>query len=155
MYLDGLEGCAIQEARLKVGEEVAVAQSGYDIYKILQTRYGETSDAALGFKEMYMGMAFWYNKMFTPADLCPSTIIITENKIERLQDISEDDCYHEGIWRSANSCVFPYYGKHGFGYRIFSHPKDAFKELIELVSGSGTWESNPYVFAYTFVGGTK
>lgn len=29
-------------------------------------------------------------------------------------------------------------------------PREAFAALIDKVSGKGTWESNPYVWAYEF-----
>jgi hypothetical protein len=33
---------------------------------------------------------------------------------------------------------------------LFHTPREAFAALIDRVSGKGTWDSNPYVFAYTF-----
>lgn len=84
-------------AQYNVDEVLAVKLSGIDIFRQLQKRYGDSSDAALGFKEMYQGMAFWTNKMFTPADLCPDHILITHRHIERLQDISNEDCLKEGV----------------------------------------------------------
>lgn len=33
----------------------------------------------------------------------------------------------------------------------FHTPKEAFAALIDKVSGKGTWEKNPLVFAYGFV----
>ena len=32
----------------------------------------------------------------------------------------------------------------------YSNTRDAFAELIDKVSGKGTWASNPYVFVYEF-----
>lgn len=119
-------------AAYKVGEVVAVAQSGKEIYNQLQQRYGNTSDAALEFMEMYRGLAMWRNKMFVPADLCPNKICITDIKVERLQDISSEDAFREGITVYCSS------------------PRSAFAALIDKVCGKGTWELNPYVFAYTF-----
>lgn len=37
------------------------------------------------------------------------------------------------------------YAKNGF-----DTPREAFAALIDKVSGKGTWESNPYVWAYEF-----
>ena len=114
------------------GEVVAVAQSGKEIYNQLQQRYGNTSDAALGFMEMYKGLAMWRNKMFVPADLCPNKICITDIKVERLQDISSEDAFREGITVYCSA------------------PRAAFAALIDKVCGKGTWELNPFVFAYSF-----
>ena len=44
-----------------------------------------------------------------------------------------------------------------YGYRFgegkskwYRTPKDAFSSLIDKVSGKGTWDSNPYVYVFTF-----
>lgn len=29
-------------------------------------------------------------------------------------------------------------------------PREAYAALIDKISGKGTWDRNPYVFAYTF-----
>ena len=38
------------------------------------------------------------------------------------------------------------------GSKIYfkASPKESYAELIDKVSGKGTWESNPYVFVYDF-----
>lgn len=83
-------------------------------------------------------------------------IRITDIKIERLQDISDEDCLKEGIYRldSAN-------GNGGIAYSfvgasdkkhigLYNTPRDAFEVLIDKVSGKGVFQSNPYVFVYEF-----
>lgn len=143
-----------------IDDEVAVKLSGKDIYRQLQQRYGDSSDAALGFKEMYQGMTFWTNKMFTPADLCLDKVLITGIRVERLQDISDEDCMKEGIyrWKDMEDCPkslseiqrnrFGYYGV----WDAFSTPRKAFADLIDKpgVGGKGTWERNPWVLVYSF-----
>lgn len=34
--------------------------------------------------------------------------------------------------------------------RRFPSPRYAYASLIDKISGKGTWDSNPYVFAYDF-----
>lgn len=34
--------------------------------------------------------------------------------------------------------------------RNYITPREAFAALIDKVSGRGTWDSNPWVFAYTY-----
>lgn len=76
----------------------------------------------------------------------PHRIRITDIVVERLQDISDEDCLKEGIEyvRSIDKYFFC-----GVNY-YFDTPRAAFAELIDKVSGKGTWEKNPYVFAYEF-----
>ena len=127
----------------KVGEVVAVAQSYKDI------------GLAPG---MFDELAGWNNKMFTDTYWIKRyghQIRITDIKVERLQDISNEDCLKEGIQKKSYfplKPAFPYYfegGKHRWD-NSFSTPRKAFAALIDKVSGKGTWESNPWVFAYTF-----
>lgn len=75
---------------------------------------------------------------------------LTDIEVERLQDISDDDCLKEGI--SFIDKIKAYYFDRsdrdkGFYYYTAKH---AFAALIDKVSGNGVWESNPFVFAYEF-----
>ncbi len=79
----------------------------------------------------------WSNKMFVSADLMPHQIRITHVKVERLHDISPEDCVKEGIGRNSDIMNYP-------------GPREAFAALIDKVSGNGTWERNPWVFVYEF-----
>lgn len=104
----------------------------------------------------------WKNKMFVRADLMPHHIRITNIKIQRLQEISNEDCLKEGIiktiHKSADGEWGRYYWHHGvtrsncpYGqYKEYSNPLEAFASLIDCVSGKGTFKSNPYVFVYEF-----
>lgn len=140
----------------KVGEIVAIAQS----YKDIIERLPMYSDAILGVdgiprKEFKAG---WTNKMFVKADLLPHHIRITDVKVERLQDISDDDILREGIRKEsyAGGCMYFYnkaYIRKGNRYvePIYNTtPMRAFASLIYKVCGGETWESNPWVVAYSF-----
>lgn len=148
-------------APYKVGEIVAVAQS----YKIM---YAEMIDdfakhnyhllreeSAENFKKHYENTAGWDNKMFVKAELMPHKIKITNVRIERLQDITDEDCLHEGIAYYIPASHQNAEGGFGFqsskgGLFLFDTARDAFAALIDKVSGKGTWESNPYVWVYGF-----
>ena len=137
-------------------DEVAVAQNYKECWDVYQQRWKavgdpenwRTPDAILG--DDVQSVKAWTNKMFVRANLMPHRIRITDIKIERLQDISDEDCMKEGI-KCYPSDVMPYLyafdNNHCHGY---SSPKEAFARLIDKVSGKGTWDRNPYVFAYTF-----
>ena len=96
--------------------------------------------------------AGWTNKMFVKADLMPRHIKITDVKIERLQDISVDDILCEGVWQFYDNKNLFYVSKN-IGYApdvAFLSAREAFWYLIDHISGKGTWESNPWVVAYSF-----
>lgn len=145
-----------------IGEEVAVAQRYWDL------RNNDDFYKAI----LKSGRAFplecikyekgCHNKMFVRAEWMPHRIRITDIKAERLQDISDEDIYKEGFdkacrnngWGNAAyhwETLLVYYDGLGRTKEIGScHPKDAFADLIDKVSGRGTWERNPWVFVYTF-----
>ena len=90
-------------------------------------------------------LAGWDNKMFVRADAMPHRIRITNIKVERLQDITEEDILREGVMQEGVG--FYVHGTHDI---IGMDARNVFSILINKVSGKGTWERNPFVFAYTF-----
>lgn len=131
----------------KLGEVVAIAQSYSDCGNMPD--YGLDED---GYPIMPKNSGF-FNKMFVKADLMPHHIEIIGIKVERLQDISDEDCLKEGIIHASTFLGQKiYHTPHVNGsYLSTNVPQEAFACLIDKVSGKGAWESNPYVFAYEFV----
>ena len=134
-------------AYYKLGEIVAIAQS----YAELNAQCLLLDDAT----HTLANSKGWNNKMFVKASLMPHQIIITDVRIERLQDISDEDCMKEGILKKSDfpyKKTSPFYfagGKHEWD-NSFHTPRQAYAALIDKVSGKGTWKSNPYVFVYEF-----
>ena len=141
-------------------ETLAIAQSYRSILQntslrdfVCQIEYdGELSDE---FENITDGKGF-KNKMFVKAKYMPHHIKISGIRVERLQDISNEDCLREGVrlWEDA----VPEYQSNPLGklYEIagrrdrYKTPREAFAALIDNVSGKGTWESNPLVWVYEF-----
>ena len=123
----------------KVGEEVAIAQA----YNTLRWPALPGIDWKAITDEVTHSKG-WTNKMFVKAEYMPHRIRITDIKIERLQDINGSDIKKEGVWLDEKIDRFMV-GKKGFFLA-----KEAFAYLIDKVSGNGTWERNPWVFAYSF-----
>lgn len=146
---NGGESLISCRTRYKLCETVAVAQSykdaGYtpnDLTDII--RNGDT--VFIPFKE-HKG---WANKMFVRWDYMLYRIRITSIRIERLQDISDEDCLREGIrYIPEIDCYYFERTDREEGF-YFSSPRAAFAELIDRVSGRDTWDRNPYVVAYEF-----
>lgn len=141
--------------KYELGEVVAIAQSYMDVDRFHRkgknAAYLEYLDSILPELKLYPG---WGNKMFVKADLMPHHIEITNIKVERLQDISDEDCLKEGIIHAYtdNDGIKRYHTPHTKrGYLSTDVAQQAFAFLIDKVSGKGTWESNPFVFAYEFV----
>ncbi|MEZ7705775.1 hypothetical protein O3680_08070 [Prevotella melaninogenica] len=146
----------------KVGEVVAIAQSYNDIYNELEEEgddvandwwlpsfEGKVLDTLAGYK----------NKMFVRSDFMKHHIKITDVKVERLHDISDEDIMREGISeerfaggdsmffynktfiRDKKQCVEQIYN---------STARRAFASLMYKIVGGNTWHSNPFVVAYSF-----
>ena len=132
----------------KVGEVVAVAQS----YKSLNEMGYIAPEWCAHSCEDEENPAYG-NKMFVLAELMPHQIRITNVRVERLQDISDEDCLREGVdefvLRKGDGTRRTKYSFKGAD-NIYLSPRDAFAALIDKVSGKGTWESNPWVFVYEF-----
>ena len=145
----------------KVGEIVAVAQSYKDAgYSPDYIFYRSVAKIDGYKKETACCQKGWNNKMFVAPNLMPHEIRITNVRIERLQDISDEDCLKEGVVISEpkkggarmyypceylKSCA----NKIGWG-RVYLTPREAYAVLIDIVSGEGTWDKNPWVWAYDF-----
>lgn len=142
----------LKSARYKVGEIVAVAQRYEDVEELsylLRDPFSETY-----FEEVNIGDEPGYrNKMFVKSELMPHQIRITGIKCERLQDISNEECLREGIRQFTPNFPknLPIHPTHFVvGDILKDTPREAFAELIDKVSGKGTWASNPWVVAYEF-----
>lgn len=138
-------------APFRLGEVVAVAQNYFDL-RNCDAFYEALSKADPYFPlECIKGEKGAHNKMFVKAEWMPHRIRITDIKVERLRDISDEDCMREGLWRLAGTSLYHYDESiTRKGRNLYHTPREAFSALIDKVSGKGTWESNPWVFAYSF-----
>lgn len=146
----------------QIGDEVAVAQSYKDCGwnpDVMQSTFVrkptvfpdlDPISTHLGWVDLpFKYHKGWTNKMFVRADLMPYRIRITDIKVERLQDISDVDAIKEGIYDAndfMNPGAYTYFGS----TNTYKTPHEAFASLIDRISGKGTWECNPWVYAYEF-----
>ena len=137
-------------SRYYLGDVLAIAQAYKDIY----------NDAY--HIRLYGRTAGWTNKMYVAAYRMPHHIKITNIRVERLQDISDEDCLREGVvkntigyyveglkckdWEKESHIEM----ENGETLKLFPTPREAFAALIDKVSGRGTWDSNPLVWVYEF-----
>lgn len=141
--------------RYKLGEIVAVAQSyrdaGYECLPYRDTdEYVYLKRDGVVIPDLSVAAAGVTNKMFASAKQMPYRVWITGIRIERLQNISDEDCLREGV------CYLPEIDRYYFERKdkeqgfYFHSPREAFAALIDKVSGKGTWNSNPFVVVYEF-----
>ena len=119
----------------QVGEIVAVAQDYNTIGKPQRD-------------ECNRDVAGNTNKMFVKPEMMPHQIRITGIRVQRLQDITDEECAKEGIRVGETTSSF--WDERLKDTRFYPLPREAYADLIDRISGRGTWESNPYVFVYDF-----
>lgn len=135
-------------ALYNIREVVAIAQRYSDIEDFLP--FDRNFDIERGGKER----AGWDNKMFVEAMYMPHHIRITDVRVERLQDISNENCIAEGIYRRDD--VLDAKLEEAVAYTFHNStqnwltPKEAYAALIDKISGKGTWDANPFVYVYEF-----
>ena len=140
-------------SKYKVGEVIAIAQRYKDVLDFIPEGFRRKYE--LEFLTSGNVSKGWNNKMFVKADLMPYQIKITNIKIEKLQDISDEDCLKEGVVKGrvgnahTDHWMDAYY-THKSSIEPCCTPREAFALPIDKVIGKRTWESNPYVFVYEF-----
>lgn len=86
--------------------------------------------------------------MFCRKGLSRIALRVTAVRVERLQDISEDDAKAEGVDKWG-VCTWKDYSENGITHVTLS-PRDSFLSLWTSIYGNGSWEENPWVAVYTF-----
>lgn len=81
------------------------------------------------------GRPRWKPSIHLPRWASRITLKVTGVKIERLQDISEEDAISEGVPRDFLEHV---------------HGPAGFRDIWESIHGPGSWEANPWVVAVSF-----
>lgn len=135
-------------SKYKVGEVLAVAMSYKDIYeRVGAWEYVEE------YRRKHESLAGWNNKMFTNTKMPFAKIEITNVRVQRLQDITDDECLMEGIEeeeRADGEYNYIFFDAKRKLYIRERTPRDSYARLINAISGKGTWDSNPYVIVYDF-----
>jgi hypothetical protein len=92
--------------------------------------------------------------LFMPRWASRLTLTVTDVRVERLKDITNEDCIAEGVPVHPNANA-PRVGltqdafarEHG----LISHYGAAYRRIWEEINGKGSWDANPWVIAYTFI----
>lgn len=89
----------------------------------------------------------WKPSLFMTKDACRLWLKVTNVRVEKLQDISEEDAKDEGI--SWNKGII----QSGYGYDgSVTHisARTCYKELWNKINGKDSWDANPFVWVYDF-----
>jgi hypothetical protein len=95
----------------------------------------------------------WQRARFLPKELARIWLRVTNVKVERLNEISEEDALKEGIEKYG---PFGEYkgSRHPNGgmmqYRAYGKAARAFQDLWEEINGDGSWKANSWVWVVEF-----
>ena len=106
-----------------------IVESSAIFYKVGGGKGGDDGD------ELNMERGKWRSPLFMPEWAARYFIVITDVRAERLQEITPHDCIMEGIIE-----------EYGDGLIL----RDKFEALWNSINKDYPWESNPWVFPYTF-----
>lgn len=101
----------------------------------------------------------WVPGIHMPKWTSRLTLYVTDVRIERLQAISEVDAIAEGV-EPLHAGYFPYgvktfvttfVGEREVPAQYCQTARDSYARLWDVINGRGSWDSNPWVIAYTFL----
>ncbi|MGE3245063.1 MAG: hypothetical protein AB7F96_15495 [Beijerinckiaceae bacterium] len=80
------------------------------------------------------------------------TLVVTDVRVQRLQEISEADAKAEGaegyeVWAGPSSDSA---GTHTSGEPEWVTPGEHFREIWRSINGEDSWQANPWIAAYSF-----
>lgn len=90
----------------------------------------------------------WRPSIYMPRWASRITLLVTDVRIERLQDISEADACAEGVWTSAVAKESGELNRSRFGGQVYHY--QPFKELWTHLHGHDAWDANPWVSVTKF-----
>lgn len=96
-----------------------------------------------------------YGRAWTPSIHMPRwasriDLLITNVRVERLQDISEGDAKNEGLTFETADPPFYYVDGDKTRASYADTPRRSFAGLWESINGKGSWDANPWVWVVEF-----
>lgn len=142
-------------------DEIVYLKEPYCYAPIIEEQrlvYPELSDYIYKYGNNYKNLK-WKNKLFMPAKHARYFIKITNVRVQRLADISEDDAKAEGVEKLGFGNFYRHYSpensftkkelKSG-GCPICKNAKASFISLFIKINGDKVTKSNPWVWVYEF-----
>lgn len=147
----------------KVGDIVWVRES-FSYWPLLPGKQGPYLYKADEYPEHEDIGAKWKPSIHMPFDACRLFLQITNIRVERLQDISEEDAIAEGVEQIPVSVVsdsgerqaetrFHDYGRYKSDHplaRLLHTAKGSYRRLWRKINGPNSWSENPFVWVVEF-----
>jgi len=91
----------------------------------------------------------WRPSIHMPRWACRTVLEITEVRLHRLQEISEEDAKAEGA-QFHDGCGIGHSGWRHDLKDVYADARSSFAHLWESINGDGSWAENPFVWAISF-----
>lgn len=98
-------------------------------------------------------IARWRPSIHMPRWASRLTLVVTDVRVERLQDITNEDCIAEGIPVHSNPNaprVGPVRDDFARRHGLISYYGGEFRRLWNSINGADAWDANPWVAAVSF-----
>jgi hypothetical protein len=93
----------------------------------------------------------WWPSIHMPREFSRIALKVAGVKVQRLQDISQEDALAEGAYVAPRSGrVADSYAAMTISGDWFGSGRSWYADLWDRINGPGAWDANPYVAAYTF-----
>jgi hypothetical protein len=124
-----------------------------DIFWVRET-WSKTDSGHIIYKATNKGFSpVWKPSIFMPKAACRIWLKVTDVRVERLQEITEEDAIAEGIEKYGpfgeyKGSKHPGGGMMKFG--AYGKASRAYEDLWESINGNGSWKKNPWVWVIDF-----
>ncbi len=88
----------------------------------------------------------WKPSIFMPRAASRILLEVTDVRVERLQDITEEDARAEGVEPDVDAGYWKGYIFPG----VYDSAKKSFASLWQSINGLGSWDQNPWVWVVSF-----
>lgn len=93
----------------------------------------------------------WKPSIFMPRRASRITLEVAAVRVERLQEISDEDAIAEGIeWGVWDEKLGVEGWRMYLGVGTTNAPRLSYRTLWESINGAGSWDANPWVWVITF-----
>lgn len=114
----------------KVGDQLWVRETWFHPHKESPSKHN------LSYRADGDALHKWYPSIHMPRWASRIQLEITDIRVERLQDISDDDALEEGVDRTNTS--------------IKGYARQRFQNLWQKINGVDSWDQNPWVWVIEF-----
>lgn len=153
------------DGKIKVPEMASVIQGKYKVGDVLWVRekfrglvdcesgkfhsFSYYADMPEEFHKQYPHK--WKPSIHMPKAACRLFLEITYVRVERLQDISEQDAIAEGVKFDIQKDIGTFWWDYiNGGFNIFLNAYKSFKSLWSSINGADSWNANPWVWVVEF-----